>query len=507
MKKKVLLLILLLLMLFGCSNSNDKQKYYNVDELNNKVIAIWSGCGYEDYVDNRLDGTNFVYGELSTDLFNLVKNNKADAFVIGETFYRYHSSEVDGITILNEPIGKARIAAIVSDNEMGKEILSKFNEFVAKIDETGEIDEYLDKWTNPQNNPEVDFSELDESNPVVNIGYALEEPPYSYKQNNKQYGIDVDLFVSFCKEYGYYPNFVDSTYEAVVTLIQTKQLDIGMAGYNIVESKREAITYSDPYITENVIVGVKSPTSQGNIFKKIGRSFYRSFIENDRYLEYINGAGVTLYITLFVVIIGTILGFLLYLLYINGLKFIEKIVNAIDFVLGRIPEIVLLMFLFYVVFAQSSLTSKTIAAITLCFIFTVNIFKDIELAVSSIDKNQREAASSLGFNNTEIFIHIIFPQVFELFMANYENEIIQMMLETSVSGYISVVDLTKAGDIIRNTTYESFLPLIIVAVFYFVVSTIIIKIISIIRKRADYKARTQEYIMKQIEKNALFKKR
>lgn len=214
-----------------------------------------------------------------------------------------------------------------------------------------------------------------------------------------------------------------------------------------------------------------------------------------------------MYITLFVVIIGTLLAFVLYILKQNGYTFIDKIVDCVDLILGRIPEIVLLLFLYYVVFAKSSFSAKTISAICLTIIFTVNVYSDINTAIMTIDKSQIEAASSLGFSKIDIFIKIIFPQVFEVFMANYEGEVISTLLESSVSGYISVVDLTRAGDIVRSTTYESFLPLIIVAIFYFVISTLIITFVGYVKKRSRFTNRSKESIMKAIENNTLFKHR
>lgn len=512
MKKRSIALFVLILSilccLFGCSNDEYEQKYFSIDEIKGKTFATWPGCSYEVFINGPLESNNeIVYANLSSDLIDIVKNEKADGFVMSRSFYQYHAKDVSGISILDGNVGHVEIAALLSNTEMAKKITPELNEYFKKIAADGTLSKIQEKWLNHEGDLVVDFSGLDPNNPNINIGYALEEPPYGYKMNDKVCGIDIDIFVGFCKEYGYYPIFVDSDYDAIVPMVQTGRLDIGMSGYNIEESKKANIIYSDPYIVDDVIVGVKSPSEKVSVLDSLSKSFYRSFIENDRYLDYLKGIGVTMYITLFVVIIGTLLAFVLYILKQNGYTFIDKIVDCVDLILGRIPEIVLLLFLYYVVFAKSSFSAKTISAICLTIIFTVNVYSDINTAIMTIDKSQIEAASSLGFSKIDIFIKIIFPQVFEVFMANYEGEVISTLLESSVSGYISVVDLTRAGDIVRSTTYESFLPLIIVAIFYFVISSLIITFVGYVKKRSRFTNRSKESIMKAIENNTLFKHR
>ncbi|MBR4097091.1 MAG: ABC transporter permease subunit, partial [Oscillospiraceae bacterium] len=86
-----------------------------------------------------------------------------------------------------------------------------------------------------------------------------------------------------------------------------------------------------------------------------------------------------------------------------------------------------------------------------------------------IDKGQFEAGRSLGFNYAQTMIYIIIPQAFKNVLPALGNELIVLLKETSVSGYIAMEDLTKGGDIIRSRTYDAMMPLLAVAIIYLTV--------------------------------------
>ena len=87
----------------------------------------------------------------------------------------------------------------------------------------------------------------------------------------------------------------------------------------------------------------------------------------------------------------------------------------------------------------------------------------------SIDKGQFEAGRSLGFNYVQTMVYIIMPQAFKNVLPALGNELIVLLKETSVSGYIAMEDLTKGGDIIRSRTYDAMMPLLAVALIYLII--------------------------------------
>lgn len=91
----------------------------------------------------------------------------------------------------------------------------------------------------------------------------------------------------------------------------------------------------------------------------------------------------------------------------------------------------------------------------------------------AVDNGQFEAGRSLGLNYSQTMKSIILPQAVKNILPALGNEFISLLKETSISGYIGLMDLTKGGDIIRSITYEPFMPLIAVAIIYLVIVMIL----------------------------------
>ena len=101
----------------------------------------------------------------------------------------------------------------------------------------------------------------------------------------------------------------------------------------------------------------------------------------------------------------------------------------------------------------------------------------------SVDHGQFEAGRSLGFNYVQTMFYIIIPQVFKAVLPTLCNEFIVLLKETSIAGYVGIMDLTKAGDLIRGRTFSAFMPLIAVALIYLVLVVILTQLVSMLERR------------------------
>ena len=102
--------------------------------------------------------------------------------------------------------------------------------------------------------------------------------------------------------------------------------------------------------------------------------------------------------------------------------------------------------------------------------------------IMSIDNGQFEAGRSLGFNYVRTMIYIIIPQVFKSVLPTLCNEFIVLLKETSIAGYVGVMDLTKAGDLIRGRTFSAFMPLIAVALIYLVLVVVLTALVGVLER-------------------------
>ena len=101
----------------------------------------------------------------------------------------------------------------------------------------------------------------------------------------------------------------------------------------------------------------------------------------------------------------------------------------------------------------------------------------------SIDNGQFEAGRSLGFNYVQTMFHIIIPQVFKSVLPTLCNEFIVLLKETSIAGYVGIMDLTKAGDRIRDITFKPLLPLIVIALIYLVMVVVLTALVGVLERR------------------------
>lgn len=214
---------------------------------------------------------------------------------------------------------------------------------------------------------------------------------------------------------------------------------------------------------------------------------YLNFIKEDRYMYLVNGLKNTLIITLFAVIIGVLLGFLVAVVRSTYSKtgrlwLLDKICGIYLTVIRGTPVMVQLLIMFYVVFASSN--NKLLVAI---IAFGINsgayVAEIVRSGIMSIDQGQFEAGRSLGFSYAQTMIYIILPQAFKNILPALANEFIVLLKETSICGYIGLTDLTRGGDIIRSRTYEAFLPLLGVALIYLIMVAGLSALVKMLERR------------------------
>lgn len=197
---------------------------------------------------------------------------------------------------------------------------------------------------------------------------------------------------------------------------------------------------------------------------------HQNFIEKDRYMYLVKGFGNTVMITLLAVVIGIVLGFLIAVVRSThdkhgGLKLLNALCHVYLTIIRGTPTVVQLMIMFYIVLA--SVNNKIIvASIAFGLNSAAYVAEIVRSGIMSIDEGQFEAGRSLGLNYGQTMRLIIMPQAFKNVLPALVNEFITLLKETSVSGYIGIMDLTRGADIIRSGTYEAFIPLFSIALIY-----------------------------------------
>ena len=219
------------------------------------------------------------------------------------------------------------------------------------------------------------------------------------------------------------------------------------------------------------------------MLENIGHGLYKSLIYDKRYMYILTGLKNTLIISLFAVIIGFLLGTIIALINDsnekNGnFKILSTLGRWYVNVIRGTPMLLQLMIIYYVIFKSVDISPVLVGIIAFGLNSSAYVSEIIKSGINSVDTLQMEASRSLGFNYSKSMIYVIMPQAIKNILPALGNELVTLIKETSVAGYIGIVDLTKASDIIASNTYNYFFPLIITAIIYFILTTTLTKLLN-----------------------------
>ena len=198
----------------------------------------------------------------------------------------------------------------------------------------------------------------------------------------------------------------------------------------------------------------------------------RTFIQSGHYKLILEGLGTTVKITMGALVIGVIIGLIITLIKYFAedsrvLRPFGKLCDLYVTVIRGIPVTVLLMIFYYLIMVTST-NGVLVATITFGINSGAYMAELIRSGINAVDRGQMEAGRSLGLSKMQTMRKIILPQAVRYVLPAVGNEFIALLKETSVAGYVAVVDLTRAGNLVRNNTHDVFNPLMVVAVTYLI---------------------------------------
>ena len=224
---------------------------------------------------------------------------------------------------------------------------------------------------------------------------------------------------------------------------------------------------------------------------RIYEDFYKSVIYDKRYLYILEGLKNTLLIALGAVILGVILGLIVAIIRDRYDKtgkgrignFIVKLYVSI---IRGTPALVQLMIIYYVIFRSVSIDLVLVGILSFGINSGAYVSEIMRAGFNSVDVGQMEAGLSLGLSYNKCMKYIILPQAIRNILPALGNEFITLVKETSVAGYIGIVELTKASDIIASNTYNYFFPLMITALIYLFITSMLARVLGIFERKFNH---------------------
>lgn len=220
----------------------------------------------------------------------------------------------------------------------------------------------------------------------------------------------------------------------------------------------------------------------------IRENIYNSFIYQDRYKYYLTGLGNTIIMAFFACLIGVILGLILSLVIdynekTGKLYLLSTFARMYIGIIRGTPALLQLMILYYIIFKSVNINIVVVGIISFGLNSGAYVSQIIRSGLISIPKGQEEASTMLGFNYFQTMKYVIMPQALRNVLPALSNEFITLLKETSVAGYIGILELTKASDIVASSTYDYFFPLLIVAIIYLILTLGLTKLLNFFERR------------------------
>ena len=454
-------------------------EYHDFSDLSGKKVAMLTGAPFEELVRSKSpDVGEILYFASVADMQLALESGKVDAFLNNDAIATMMVNQDSDLAIFPESLGDTYYGLAFAKGDPACET------WQAAYDSIGEerISELWDIWTGTDESrkvlPEQNWPGL---NGTVRTASCDTAPPMSYVgENGVLQGFDIAVMLEIAKELDVHLEFTGMEFSSVLASVESGKGQVANGAVVISDERKKHVDFV-PYHTASYVLIVRAAEPEAEedttFLQSIRGSFERTFIKDARYKMIFLGLLRTVVMAVCAGGLGTLLGFGLVFLRRRNNAFINKCIAFYCSLITGIPVIVILMVLYYIVFGTFDMPALLVAVIGFTIIFGARAYGLIHTAVEAVDSGQREAALALGYSEKLAFRRVILPQSRSIYFPTLKTQFVMLLKETSVAGYITVLEMTRAVDLIRSRTMEAFFPLITAAAIYYFLTWLLMKII------------------------------
>ena len=511
----ILVLIILTIFMVGCRNSeslknseSSKKVITKLEDAANARIGMMVGSSAEVYIKQKFPSASIMNFTNIMDAVAAVKAGQLDAAVLLQTGAVNIMKTNSDLWYLPEPLNEEYMA-IATRKDDGK-LLAQVDSILSEFKKDGTLEDMQRRWTKTDTSPyETVDIQLPKTGEVLKVGVSANREPFSFLDaQQRQSGHDGELSYRIAAKLGRPIEFYDTNFNALLPALQSGRVDLVISGMTVTEERKKFVNFSQTYFTNPMVMLVKKgtpPSGSLSFLQGVGDGFYNNIIKENRYLLILDGLKTTVSISVLSAIFGTLLGGLICFLRMSRKRVLRQTAKIYISLLRGMPVLVLLMLIYYVVFASVDISPILVAVLAFGMNFAAYVSEVFRTGIESIDRGQTEAGVAMGFSRVKAFLFIVLPQALRRILPVYKGEFISMVKMTSIVGYIAVQDLTKASDIIRSRTFDAFFPLVMVAILYFLISGALILILKDIGDGSSRLKKRQkgQVFIKQAERKAI----
>ncbi|MCR4716924.1 MAG: transporter substrate-binding domain-containing protein [Lachnospiraceae bacterium] len=487
MNRRIVLLILLMafscLIFSSCSKNEKVNKIKapdNIAEFNDPevTVGVVDGYIYEDVVKRQLPDANIKLFSTREIAYKALLTGAVSGVVDDEPIIRAIIRSTDVFYDLDGYVEEADYAFAFPKNSRGNQLRAQFDEYVDILENTGGLKKLDDKWfgSETDNKTSESFESLNGTKGTITFAYDGENVPFEYMSANKAVGYEIDLLIGFCKKYGYKVSARKMAFSDMLDSVAAGKVDMASSAITVTDERSERMSFSRPCYSGGVSIAVNSDkVKEYGKSKATGISYHfkKAFIEKDRYMLILKGLLITILIVFFAVLIGTPLGYILYIISRRSNLVVRGIVRAFIWLVNKTPAIMIIMLVYYKYYTDLTLGGIAAAIVGFSLCFSEEMYRIIETYVARVDDGKLEKDYRLWFSKSSDFFKELFSHFRNDIINDFSEKVVLLVKETAVVGYIAVYDLTKVLETIRVDSLELTFPLLMTTLIYIVLIAII----------------------------------
>lgn len=466
--RKVLASLLLLLSLVGCGRHREVR---GLDDLQSARIGVLNGLAHREQLRAVFPGAQFLHYESLPLMCMALQGHKIDALICIEPGLEEllagnpAFAQIPGLQIRDSVCVAFRL-----DNV---EMAEAFNDFLENSRADGTLAKMEENWFAP-GAPHTFYHAQHQSGQPLLVGIEVGQSGLTVMADGEETGFEPEMMRRFGEYLSRPVEFVEMTGTGMIPALVSSKVDALVDAITPTADRSTSVLFSRPYYSCPLYVVALDPDYKPTVrHETLGHSLRENLIDDGRYKLILKGLWITLLIMFSSLLLGSLLGAVLCWMKLRGTALTHRISHAYCELIEGIPIVVLLLFMFYVVFAASPIAAIVVAIITYSLHFAAGACECFCNGLESVPHGQYEAGLALGFTDFGALRYIVFPQALRQILLLFKGKAVALIENTAIVGFIAIQDLTKVTDIIRTQTYNSLIPLLVVGILYFLLARLI----------------------------------